>query len=112
MLRTVAAGFVFALIYGVAIRLYLYLRAQRDFARWHPRAVLVAASLGGVAFYSAQQIRQPHTPSWRDLAAFLIMTFAAAAIPAILDTAQVVQARLLRRTQLRAPASQPPRDAP
>ena len=103
MLRTVVAWLTFTLVYGIAIRLYLYLRVRRDSHRWHGSAVALASALGGFAFYLAQQIKQPHAPSWRDLLAFLIMAVAAGAIPAILETVHVVQARLLRQTKLEAP---------
>ena len=112
MLRTAAAGLAFALLYGIAIRLYLYLRVRRDTHRWHISAVALAASLGGLAFYAAQQIKQPHAPTWLDLVAFLIMAVAAGAIPAILETVHVLRARLLRQTTFQASPTALPRQAP
>jgi len=103
MLRNAVASLLFVLLYGAAIRVYFYLRLRRDDHAWHPWAVALAAGIGGVAFYVAQQIRQPHAPTWRDLVAFSIMAVAAGAIPAILETVQVIRARLLRKTRLQAP---------
>jgi hypothetical protein len=103
MLRTVAAALTFAFLYGIAMGLYWHLRVRRDSHRWHIPAVAIASGLGGLAFYAAQQIRDPHVPTGRDLAAFLIMAVAAGAIPAMLETVTVVRARLLRKTTLQAP---------
>lgn len=91
------AGLVFALLYGIALRLYVYMRAGRDDDRWHPRAVVVAALLGGFAFYLAGQLRSPYVPRWMDLPAFFILSVAAAAIPLILELRIVPRARTLRR---------------
>jgi hypothetical protein len=114
MLRTLAAGLTFALLYGIAIRLYFYLRLRRDAHRWYVSAVALAASLGGLAFYVAQQIKTPHAPTWLDLVAFLIMAVAAGAIPMILETVHVIRARLLRQSTLQVPRTalrqQPPED--
>jgi hypothetical protein len=112
MLRTIAAGLTFALFYGIAIRLYLYLRVRRDAHRWHVSAVALAASLGGLAFYAAQKIRQPHVPTWLDLVAFLIMAVAAGAIPAILESVHVIRARLLRQATFQAPPTGVSQQAP
>jgi hypothetical protein len=112
MLRTVAAGLAFALLYGIAIRLYLYLRVRRDTHRWHIPAVALAAGLGGLAFYAAQQIKQPRVPTWLDLVALLIMAVAAGTIPAILETVHVIRARLLRQATFQVPPTALPRPAP
>jgi hypothetical protein len=100
MIITILAGAIFAILYGIAVRLYLFLRAQRDSTRWHPAAVLWSTLLGGAAFYVAQQIRMPHAPSLLDLAAFLIMCLGASAIPGLLELSVVLRSRLAASTTL------------
>jgi hypothetical protein len=100
LLRAAIAGLTFAALYGVAIRLYFYLRASRETHRWHLSAVAAAGLVGGAAFYVAQQIQTPHAPGVLDAAAFVIMAVAAAAVPAILETVHVVQARILLGTRV------------
>lgn len=103
-MRTVLAGITFSILYGVAIRLYLYQRARRDADRWHAPAVILAGCLGGVAFYLSLQIKTPYVPRLLDVPAFLIMAMAAAAIPVILELRVVARARMLRNATLRTPA--------
>jgi hypothetical protein len=103
-MRTLLAGITFVLLYGVAIRLYLLLRARRDAGRWHAPAVLLAGALGGLAFYLTVQIKAPYAPRLLDIPAFLIMAAAAAAIPVILELATVVRARAQKSSTLETPA--------
>jgi ribosomal protein S18 acetylase RimI-like enzyme len=111
-LATLLAGIVFVVVYGVAIRGYLLLRARRDADRWHWGAVAAAGLVGGLAFYLAQQVRMPHRPSLLDLAAFAIMAVAAAAIPTLLELRCVVAARLLARSTVSAGAVRSPAKGP
>lgn len=99
------AGLVFAVLYGVALRIYTVLRAQRDSIRWHGRALFLSTLAGGAAFYLAQQIRAPHAPTARDAAAFAILCLGASAIPVILELGTVIPARLARGATLRVPQS-------
>lgn len=107
MSPTVLAGLLFAVVYGVALRLYQYLRVRRASHRWSPEAVVAAASLGGAGLYAAQQLRDPHVPRWLDLPAFLIMVVAAAAIPVMFEVSSVLAARAAIRPTIAVP---PPRD--
>lgn len=112
MIRDVAAGVVFAILYGVAVRVFVVLRAQRESARWHPRGLALSTAIGGLAFYAAQQIRMPHFPEILDLAAFAIMCLGASAIPVLFELGVVLPARWASRTSFRAPQPQPPHQGP
>ena len=105
MIRTALAGVLFAVVYGIALRLYQVLRARRASERWHGSAVAWSALLGGAAFYAAQQVRSPHVPGWLDVPAFLILAIAAAAIPLLFELVTVVAARAALRGAIAVPKS-------
>ena len=104
MTRTIFAGLVFAVLYGIAVRVFVLLRARRESTRWHLPAIALASTVGGIGFYIAQQVRSPHSPTWLDLPAFAIMCFAASAIPLLFELAVVIPSRLARTSSIRVPA--------
>lgn len=107
MHRTTLATLLFGLLYGLTLRLYRRMRVARDNRRWHPGALLLAAFLGGVAFYSAQQLRAPRAPTWLDVPAFAILMIAAGTIPGLLELATVLGARMATRESLRTGGKPP-----
>ena len=93
MIRTIVAGSVFTLVYGVAIRLYVYLRNRRPSEKWHVMALIYSGLVGGTGVYLAEKIRHPVFPQWLDLPAFLILAFAASSIPIFIELRVVLTAR-------------------
>jgi hypothetical protein len=106
-MRTILAGITFTILYGIAVRLYVYRRVRRDADRWHVPAVMKSGLLGGLAFYLSSQIKSPYVPRLLDIPAFLILAIAATAIPVIIELKVVLQARRLKKATLQSPPIAP-----
>ncbi|HEX7880500.1 MAG TPA: hypothetical protein VF720_13885 [Candidatus Eisenbacteria bacterium] len=83
------ARLVFVAAFAVAVGAYGRLRRRYPRREWQWWPIVLAALVGGAAFYASQQIARPHLPGLLDLPAFLIMVVAAGTMFVVFEAAVV-----------------------
>jgi drug/metabolite transporter (DMT)-like permease len=88
-MQELVARLAFVAAFGLAVGLYGRLRRRYPRKEWQWGPIVVAAVMGGLAFYLSQQIARPHVPGLIDLPAFLIMVVAAGTMFVVFETAVI-----------------------
>lgn len=88
-MREMIARLVFVAAFALAVGAYSRLRKRYPRREWQWWPIVLAALVGGGAFYLSQQIARPHMPGLLDLPAILIMVVAAGTMFVVFEAAVI-----------------------